>query len=209
LGLGKATPASSFAEPPLTSSSSRRDHRQHFTHIETHEAHNPHQRLQTQAHASSRQPTMLRVGVAQASMLLSPARRLAGMAPASSSSFLHPGSSSSSSSRRGSHPTLQQVRQKHRAYEAPFLQVRACAWGRAGDVDGMLPHCVCTNLSFCLVLLLAQSFHVGLTSFHFPLPLFYAFTHQARKANYQPLSPLSFLERTAKLYPRRTAVAYR
>ncbi|EWM28442.1 hypothetical protein Naga_100495g2 [Nannochloropsis gaditana] len=32
---------------------------------------------------------------------------------------------------------------------------------------------------------------------------------QARKANYQPLSPLSFLERTVKLYPRRTAVAYR
>ncbi|KAM3569845.1 hypothetical protein VYU27_008076 [Nannochloropsis oceanica] len=95
---------------------------------------------------------MLHACRAQASMLLLPARRGAA---SSASSFLHLGSSgsSSSSSSSSSHPTLQQVRHNHRAYDSSFLQ--------------------------------------------------------ARRANYQPLSPLSFLERTAKLYPRRAAVAYR
>lgn len=78
-------------------------------------------------------------------------------------------------------------------------------------MDGMRCNCVCTNLSFFLgARVLPHSFLPCMSHFLiFPSSPVSLITHQARKANYQPLSPLSFLERTAKLYPRRTAVAYR
>ena len=93
-----------------------------------------------------------------------------------------------------------QHRHNHSAYEASFLQVgtHACAQALIPGLGPwhshvqrhILPHDpVCMSHTF-----------------NPPPP---PHPQQARKANYQALTPLSFLERTAKLYPRRTAVAYR
>lgn len=110
----------------------------------------------------------------------------------------------------------QQRRHKHSAYEAPFLRVRLLVrfecigrWSLTGVMRRAIArtYCRCPTLPRC-----STAPPPNPNPYPHSHPPIQPPTHinpQPRKANFEPLSPVSFLERTATLFPRRKAVAYR